>query len=330
MNLSVEVADLRGWAEQVGRAGTDTFEGHNYAQRNIVDADFGKILELITEDYAKLLPALGDVLLADSEGMDKTRRALLYAADEYRRTDRNFASEIAKLDDSPLIVVDDGVADGFDDIAPGAASLVAPTVDGRALHEVSFGIFLDPVCKLLTLVGGPDPREYITKWITGDIKKAGTQVSAWRHVAECAEAVRANLEHGQASVSKTWVGKASTAEAAYFSKWNTAFGNQKAAMQQMANNLSDAVDEAVKLAQVVVDIVMTVVSLATAALANAAIPLFGQIKLIKSAKEAITMINSARKVIVVFWQLLNTIKVFIIATVATFSRTSLPVAPNVG
>ncbi|WP_157129482.1 WXG100 family type VII secretion target [Nocardia amamiensis] len=324
LNFSVEVADLRGWAEQVGRAGTDMFAAHNYAKRNIVDGDFGKILELITEEYTKLLPSVHDVTLADSEGQDKARLSLIYAAEEYKRTDRNFASEIAKLDDTPLTVVDDGVADGFGDLASGADKLVAPAIDSRALAEISLGIFYNRIADLVVAVGGPDPREHITKWLAGDIGKAGTQISAWRHLAECTEAVRANLEQGQKSISKTWSGKASTSAAGQFEKWNTALRNQKTAMQKMAEHLSDALDEAIKLAQVVVDIILTVINFVTAALTNAAIPVVGQIKLIKSVKDGIIMINRARGVIMTFWQLLVMIKSFIVASTAVFTRESLP------
>ncbi|MGV9975185.1 WXG100 family type VII secretion target [Nocardia beijingensis] len=327
MNFTVEVADLKGWAEQVGRAGTDLYAGHTYAQQNLAHAEFGKILELVVDEYSKLLPEVQSILQVDSERMDKTRLALIYAADEYRRTDRNFAGEIAKLDDSPLVVVDDQVADGFDDLGSGAAHLVAPTVSTSALPSISLGWPINKAVRLIVNIGGPDVEATITSWIAGDIKSAGTQVSAWEHLSACIEAVRKNLEHGQAQISKTWTGKASAAEAAYFGKWNTALDNQKTATAKMGHYLRDAVDQAVDLAQVVVDTVLLVSGFLIAAWTNAAIPVFGQIKLIQSVREAWTMFNAARKVLLVFWSLLKTIKDFIVLCHTVLTSESLPAAP---
>ena len=98
-------------------------------------------------------------------------------------------------------------------------------------------------------------------------------------------------------------------------------------MRTISQHLNDAINEAVKMAQVVVDIVRTIVSVISAGLANAAIPFYGQWKLISSVKEAITMIWSAIKVIQVFWNMLNLIIDTIQMAIATFSRESLPPAP---
>jgi hypothetical protein len=99
-------------------------------------------------------------------------------------------------------------------------------------------------------------------------------------------------------------------------------------MRRMAGYLNDAIDQAVKMAQCVVDIIRTVISVVSAGLSNAAIPFYGQWKLIKSVKEAITMVNSARKVIMVFWNFLNVVKSFIHLCISTFSADALPPAPS--
>ncbi|MFE7803021.1 WXG100 family type VII secretion target [Nocardia sp. NPDC057440] len=323
-DFSVEVADLKGWAEQVGRAGTDLYTAHEYAKKHITDGNFGKILDLCTEEYTKLLPSVRDTVLADSEGQDKARLALTYAAEEYKRVDRNFASELAKLDDTPLIVTDDGVADGFNDRTTGASLLIAPTVDSRALAQITLGIPYDQICWLLVKAGIKDPRDLVTNYLSGDIGKAGTQVSAWRNLAKCTEAARGNLEDGRKMIAKTWSGKAATSANGQFEKWNTALGNQKTAMETMANHLADAVDAAIKMAQVLVDIFMTVVELVGLALSNATVPVVGQIKLIRTVKAAGQMIWESFEVITTFVQLVTTIKSAIVGFVAVFTQQSLP------
>jgi hypothetical protein len=85
--------------------------------------------------------------------------------------------------------------------------------------------------------------------------------------------------------------------------------------------------QAVDMAQVVVDIIKTVISLASAALSSAYIPFWGQWKLIKSAKEALTLINNARKVIQAFWNALVMIKDGIVMVAHSFSIDALPPAP---
>jgi uncharacterized protein YukE len=328
-DVTVEISDLRGWAGQVGRGSADMGTAHGYATSNVADAEFGRILELITGDYAKLLTSFHAVLAADGTGLGKAGTALGASADTYRAADDKSKGRFTELPGGETgDITDDGVANGFDDVAPAAAKLSPPTDGGAALPEVSFGWILDKVCDLVVWVGGPDPREYVTKWIAGDVAKASRQVSAWQHIADCVDAVDANLDSGRAAIVKTWTGEASTASAGHMDKWSTAFHDQSAAMRQISGHLHDMIDQAVKMAQVVVDIIKTVISLVSAALSNAAIPGYGQWKLIETVKEAITMINSARKVIMVFWNALNMVKALIIATVSTFSVDALPPAAS--
>lgn len=327
-SVEVEISDLRGWAEQVGRAGKDLGSAHGYATGNLGDADFGRILELITSDYAALLPKFHDVLKADGAGLDLAGGALTASANDYRSMDERSRNHFTFPGGETAHTTDDGVANGFDDAASAAGKLVPPSDGGATLPEVSFGWLLDKVCDLIVWVGGPDPREYVTKWIAGDIKKAARHVSAWQHVAECADAVQANLDAGRAAIARTWKGSAATASSGHMGKWDTALNEQGSAMRKMSGHLKDAIDQAVKMAQVVVDIIKTVISLVSAAWSGASIPFYGQWKLIKTVKEAITMVNSARKVIQVFWNTMTMIKDLIVASVGAFSVDALPPAPS--
>ncbi|HEV8557748.1 MAG TPA: hypothetical protein VGR06_15295 [Actinophytocola sp.] len=328
-SVEVEISDLRGWAEQVGRASKDMGSAHGYGTGNIADADFGRILEVITGDYAVLLPKFHAVLQADSGGLDMTSGALIATANDYKKMDERSRSHFTKLPGGETAhTTDDGVANGFDDTAPAAAKLVPPDDGGANLPEVSFGWLLDKVCDLIVWVGGPDPREYVTKWIAGDIKKAARQASAWQHVAECAETVRANLDTGKAAIARTWKGPAATASSGHMDKWHTVLTDQSTAMRKMSGHLKDAIEQAVKMAQVVVDIIHTVIDLVSAAWSGASIPVFGQWKLIKTVKEAITMVNSARKVIQTFWSAMTMIKDLIAAGVNAFSVDALPPTPS--
>lgn len=329
MTLSVEVSDLKGWSEQVNRAGGDMYTANDYAEKYLNDADFGKILELITGDYAALLPKVQTVLDADGKRLRTSGLALEYAADDYTQRDHDFASVIAKADKS-LKVTDDGVANGFADIASGSSKLLIPTGGGEELPEVSFGGLFDTICDLVSTVGGPDIREEVTKILAGNLGKASLQVSAWNHLADCTETVRLNLEKGEDAISKTWSGLAATAESEYIKSWDSTLTNQKTAMQKMEGHLRDSIKAAVEMAQTVIDLVLTVISVVSAGLSAAAIPLWGQVKAIKSATEAVKTVWSAYKVIKVFKSLLKTFVDVIKLAVTTFTMESLPAEPALG
>ncbi|HEX6685985.1 MAG TPA: hypothetical protein VF062_24625 [Candidatus Limnocylindrales bacterium] len=332
--VAVELSDLRGFAKQVGRASTDMGAAKNYAASHVVDADFGKILELITGDYAAMIPKFHAVLQEDSSRLGSTRDGLNMAATNYQEADEKAAGRLANLPGGQTgDITDDGVANGFDDRGSASAALVAPGSAAAGmpdLPEVSFGFLLDKVCDLVVWVGGPDPREHVTRWLAGDIDKAALHVEAWKAVAECCDIVEDNLRSGRKSITNTWTGEAALAAAGHMDKWATSLLEQAGAMRTMGEHLWDMIDHAVKMAQVVVDIIRTLVSLVSAALSNAAIPFYGQWKLINTVKEGIKMVWQAIKVVRVFLNalimLIDTIKL----CVDYFSITKLPPAPAAG
>ncbi|MEV6555644.1 hypothetical protein AB0M22_08005 [Nocardia sp. NPDC051756] len=329
-DFSVEISDLRGWAEQVGRSGTHLYEGHNYSVRNLNDADFGRIMNLIKDDYTTLLPALHDVLLASNENMDKAKRALEYAAADYVDADRRFAGSLAELDgDVPVTVVDDGVANGFADLQTPTAQLSDPVRGNFEMPSLSLGLMWNKVCELLVALGASDPRKKICELLAGDIPKAKAQADAWRKLAEFVDDVQANLASGQTSIAKTWIGSASTSAGNHFKAWDTKFDNIESIMRKAAQYIDDAADQAVHLAQNATDVFMTIVSLLTAAFTKAAIPLFGQAYLAKKGWDAFKLYKGVVSVLLVFFTLLHAVKNLFVSAIGEFSRESLPKPPQV-
>jgi hypothetical protein len=312
----------------VQRGSTDAEAARAYAIRYVADADFGMILQLITTDYAELIPAFHNVLGADRSNLDGVSVSLHSTADAYRAADQKATHHLAELPGGQTVQVeDDGVANGFDDKLSPADELTAPLVNPRQLPEVSLGWLLDHVCDLIVWVGGPDPREYVTKWIVGDINKAAMQVAAWRAVADCVDAIESNLASGRAAIEHTWTGRAAVAAEDHMGLWEPCLLDQANTMRTMGLHLSETIDEAVKMAQVVVDLIRTVISVVSAGLTNAAIPFYGQWKLIESVKEGIKIVWSAIKVIRVFWNFLKTIVATIQMAVGGLSIDKLPAPP---
>lgn len=324
---TVERSDLRGWAEQVGRASDDMGAAHKYATAQITDGDFGRILELITGPYDDLIGKFHEVLDADSTRLEKTSEALTSADQLYKGMEVTTADEFARLDQGKKgKVEEDGNAAAFQDGRSAADELTPPSGD-VTLPEVSLGFPFDQICDLCQSVAGFDPREKITQWIAGDVGKAMRQSTAWDRTASCTEAVQGNLKSGQEAISHTWTGEASSAAAKHIGEWLTSLTEQAGGMTKMAEHIKTAADEAVKMAQVVVDIVKTVISLLSAALTNAAIPFYGQWKLIKSVWEGVKMFWGAVKVIQVFWNALKLIIDSIDMIIGFFNVTALPPAP---
>lgn len=333
-DVTVELADLRGWAQQVDRASDDLASAKGYAAQHIADADFGRILELITGPYAGLISTFHTVLQEDSSRLGQTSAGLSSVAAAYQEADARASGRLTPLAGGQVgAITDDGVANGFDDRGSPTAALVAPGGAGAGmpdLPEVSFGFLFDKVCDLVVWVGGPDPREKVTRWLAGDIDKAARHVSAWRAVADCVDVVQANIDAGRNSIGNTWSGDAASAAIAHAGRWASSLTAQSGAMRKMGQHLWDMIDHAVKMAQVVVDIIRTLISLVSAALSNAAIPFYGQWKLIKTVKEGITMVWQAIKVIQVFLNALTMLINTIQLCVDYFSIAKLPPAPVAG
>jgi uncharacterized protein YukE len=321
--LQVELADLRGYADLVERGGRAADQVRGDAAASIPDGDFGRILELVTGDYEELLPAFRSILGEDSTRLDATARALRTTAREYAATDRRVAQTFGP----GKAITDDGDASGFGDVAP--VCLYCPSAGGRELPHVRFGFPWDQACDLAGWVGLPDPREWVTDQIVGDVGKADRQAASWEMYADAARDLRANLDHGRTAIAKTWLGQAADASDGTVADWVAALDRQSAGMRDMGGHLRDMVGEAVGMAQLVVDTIKFFISAITAGWSYASIPFYGQWKLVKTIKEAWHLINDARKVISVFWSFLTVMKDAIKGVVSAFTDTDLPAAPAV-
>lgn len=320
-DLRVDLSSLGAWSDQVERASDNLDNAESYGRSHITDGDFGRILELITGDYEALIGSFHSVLDTDAQRLAGFSSALDLTREDFAETD----SQVAQTFGVGAAIVDGGSA-SFPD-ARSAGSIPAPSTAGEVLPEVSFGYVLDKCCDLIVWVGGPDPREYVTQWIAGDISKASLQAEAWEHLSVCVDSVQRNLDAGLSRIAQTWAGGAAQNASARTTSWIDALASQSTSCTSMAGHLRDMIEQAVQMAQVVVDIIKTVVSIVTAALSSAYIPGWGQWKAIKTVKEAITLVNNARKVITVFWNTITMIKDSIIMIVNQFSITALPPEP---
>ena len=176
--LRVELADLRGYADQVGRAGEACASLADYVATFVPDGDFGRILSLITPDYEHLVLRVRETLEADSARLASTRAGLRHVARRYARTDARVAQRFGA---GAAIADDESAGPAFRDAETTAPP--GPTCGGEVLPEVTFGWVADQACALVSDLGGPDLRREITDWVAGDVGKASTQASVWEHAA---------------------------------------------------------------------------------------------------------------------------------------------------
>ena len=321
--LAVELSDLRGWSRQVDRAGDDCTTLSSYIATQVPDGDFGRILSLIKGDYESMARTVEQALATDGTRLGLTGDSLGKTLRHYIDTDEHVSQSFGV---GARITDDGNVAAAFTDT--GVSTAAPPTVSGETLPEVSFGWLFDKACELISWVGGPDLRAWVTEQIAGDVAKASTQASAWTNAATAMRAVQGNLDRGDGAIALTWKGDASVAAGAYLDQWITSLREQAASMDQIGQYLLDMVEQSVEMAQVVVDIVKEIISIISAGWSMASIPIYGQIKLFDKVKAAIKLVNDARKVITVFWNTIKLVVDSIKLTITVFESESLPAAPS--
>lgn len=320
--LTVELADLRGWSGQVGRAGDDCAELASYVGTYVPDGDFGRILSLITGDYESMARTVQQALVTDGQRLDATGDSLRAVGRDFAETDAHVAQDFGV---GARITDDGSAAAAFSDTGSILAS--CPAGNGAELPEVSFGWLFDKACELISWVGGPDLRAWVTDQIAGDVGKASMQSAAWSQAADAMRRIEADLERGEGAIARTWHGDAATAASAYLDQWLASLRSQASGMDRISGYLHDMVGQAVDMAQVVVDIVKEILSIISAGWSMAAIPIYGEIKLVDKVKDAIKLVNDARKVITVFWNALKMVIDGIKMTIHAFQAESLPAAP---
>ena len=320
--LRVELADLRGYADQVGRAGEACASLADYVATFVPDGDFGRILSLITPDYEHLVLRVRETLEADSTRLASTRVGLRHVAKRYARTDARVAQRFGA---GAAVADDESAGPAFRDVETTAPP--GPTCGGEVLPEVTFGWVADQACALVSDLGGPDLRREITDWVAGDVGKASTQASVWEHSAASVAAVRRNLVHGAVAVAATWEGSAAEASRGHADAWAGALGEQRDGLARLAAHLHDVIDQAVDVAQLVVDVVKEIISIVLAGLTLASVPIYGQVQLVDKVRDAVRLANDARKVLTVFWNFLLVVKDSFVLAADCFTAQALPPAP---
>ena len=243
--LHVSLPVLRGYATVLDDVSRDLGGCEALASSYCVDADFGKIVEDLTSDYATLLPQLQELLAENETVMAQYALAIDRTASDFAHTDDGNASRF-QWDG---INADSGTT-SFTVSSVGSSTPYAP--EGE-LPEVSFGFLFDRLARAIETFVGWDVRGAVTDWIAGDVQGLSTQASCWEIIGERLDVTRGNLTSADMLLGQTWQGQAADMYAGGMITWDMVLESQAQGFRDLGESLKSLAEEAVNVAQLVVD-----------------------------------------------------------------------------
>lgn len=321
--LRVHLPDMRGYSALIDAIGTDCGALSAQAETYCSNADFGKILEDLTADYAALLPVLHDLLAEQETLMKDYAIAIDQLVVDYETTDDGVAREFGG----------DGITGGsgtnsakFAQVSP-LDYLASPYPSESDLPEVSFGYVFDKLAWALEKFCSWDVRAQVTDWIAGDVVDVSTQAKCWEIIGERIGDTRDNLGTGQSLVFQTWSGQAANSHAASMYGWDTALEDQATEFPQLGEYLRQVAEEAVNVAQLVVDCIRLAIDLILGAWSLMYVPVVGQARFVKKAWDAYKQASKATAYLRMFWSFLRTVKDYFVVLFDKLNPAILPSAP---
>ncbi len=318
-DLRVDVPELRGYSDALDDCSRNLGSIEARASASCNDADFGKIVEDLTGDYATLLPQLKDLLAENESLMRDYALAVDKTAAEYVATDDGVSSRFKG----------DGISAGQGTANYAVSSLVclSPTPSEGELPEVSFGFLFDNLCWAIEKISGFDVRARVTDWIAGDVVGLSTQANAWQIVGGSLEIVDGDVTEATARVNKTWDGNASGTHAISMYLWSSALKEQASGFRELGTALDELAKEAVHVAQLVVDCIRLAVDLIASAWSLQYIPVYGQAKFIQKAWHAYKRVTKALAYLKMILSAVRATKSLLVVMIDSFTPTMLPGKP---
>ena len=319
--LRVELADLRGYADQVGRAGEACASLADYVATFVPDGDFGRILSLITPDYEHLVLRVRETLEADSHPVgEHTGGAAARGASATHVPTPGSPRGSGPAPRSPTTV-----GRSPPSTTSGTTAPPGPTCGGEVLPEVRSAGSLDQAAR----------------WSATSVVPTCAARSPTRGRRRGQGVAQARRGSTPALGGRPYVGNLPTARLpsrrpgkgpppgvrGHADAWVGALGSQRDGLARVAAHLRDVIDQAVDVAQLVVDVVKEIISIVLAGLTLASIPIYGQVQLVDKVRDAVRLANDARKVLTVFWNFLLVVKDSFVLAADCFTAEALPPAP---
>ncbi len=327
--MTVDLSELDAWSAQVQRAGDDLTGVSRNGGSNLVQTDFGPILETMMGAYNSLLPSVTKTLEDNGNGMREHGEALKATARDFMLTEsgivsRHQATAVDGRDGSSL----------FFDVRDTTIRRARPTE--TSLPQVSFGFPYDTVCDLIRMFTGFDIRAELAEKIGGDVVGASSQGSSFGCLGTSMNGVASNLENGSMKIAQTWSGTASQAAVDQMGTWVSMINDQAGQLIQMGQNIVQICRDAWQTAQAVVQCIRSAVQTVSSALATASIPGVGWARIAQAVMQAFQAVMKAYKAITKlinilqqFKSLIETVKNFFDGETAPRSTTTAPTLGDV-
>ena len=323
--MTVDLSELDAWSAQVQRASDDLTGIARNGGNNLVQTDFGPILETMMGAYNSLLPSVNQSLEDNGTGMGDHAEALRATARDFTLTEDG----IVRRHNAHGIDGRDG-STSFWDVADTTIRRAAPTES--SLPQISFGFPYDTVCDLVRMLTGFDIRAELAEKIGGDVVGASTQGSSFGSLGTSMMGVAANLQSGGQTISSTWQGSTSDAAIKQIGTWVGSLNTQAGQLIQMGQNIVQICRDAWQTALSVVQCVKSAVQTVSSALATMSIPGVGWARVVQAVFQAFQAVMKAYKAIMKLINILKQVKSFI-ETVKNFfdgdkAPVSTPTAPT--
>jgi len=144
--------------------------------------------------------------------------------------------------------------------------------------------------------------------LSGDWGKLQSMASGWDNLATAADGVGTNLAGFSDELARSWHGSGYRAYDSYIGQWQSSLNNEADLAREMASwvrdiaeNTKAAFDMIISTLNLIIDIIMTAVKISS-------IPVYGQIKAVQKAKEAVTL---AYKIFTTITTLFSLVKSFV-------------------
>lgn len=232
-SVSVELADLRGYADVVDDIAGYLGKVAGHAETHCVATDFGQLLDPLTGQYVTLLPQMHSLLAEQVTRMRTSVVAIDRTLQGFIDTD---AQEAARHG-AQVTVTDDGRSASY--YGNPMTQMSNPTPDESELPEIDFGFPFDQLAWAMEKICSYDVRREVTDYLVGDVVEVSKQSNAWYFVGSATSSYAWYLRNANVTVAKTWSGDAFEATQTRMEEWVDALEQQGVDFDQIAKHLSD-------------------------------------------------------------------------------------------
>lgn len=322
--VTVELGDLRGYADVVDDVSRYLGRVSGYADTHCVTTDFGPMLDKLADEYAALLPQMRQFLAEQVELMEASALAIDRTLRDFRTTD----AQEARRHGGRATITDDGRSTAYH--GNPMTELGSPSPDESELPEVDFGFPFDQLAWALEKICGYDIRREVTDWLVGDVVEVSKQSNAWYMVGSAATSYSQWLQNADIIVARTWTGDAATSTIDRMEEWKETLDEQGTDFGQVGAHLADIAGDAVEVAQLVIDLIKFAVDLIAAAWASQWIPIYGQAKFAVKAWDAYHKVKEAWDKLQMFLDVLGLVVGYLKVLDDKLNPINLPAAPTHG